>query len=131
MFWHRGLIFKLKQCGIGGNLIKWFEDYLKTHLQRVVINRQASQWGEVSAGVPQGSVLGPLLFLLFINDIIHVITHCNICLFADDTCLFIEIDNRLETAELINEDLSNIQNWAKKMVGNLFCSKDEKSYNKQ
>ena len=62
-------------------------------------------------GVPQGSVLGPLLFILFINDITHVVIHCDIRLFADDTGLFMEVDNHLETAELINED-SNIQNWA-------------------
>jgi hypothetical protein len=86
---------------------------LKDRLQRVVINGQASKWGQIQAGVPQGSVLGPLLFLLFINDLTHVVNNCNILLFADDTCLFIEVDNREETAQMLNEDLENIQNWAR------------------
>ena len=87
--WHRGLIYKLKQCGIHGRLLDWFVDYLNDRMQRVVINGQFSDWGEIKAGVPQGSVLGPLLFLLYINDIVHTVTHCKIRLFADDTCLFI------------------------------------------
>ena len=62
--------------------------------------------------MPQGSVLGPLLFLLFINDITNVVRHCKIRLFADDTCLFIEVDNRNVAAQEINDDLQNIQLWA-------------------
>ena len=64
----------------------------------------------------QRSVLGPLLFLLFINDFTHVVSHCNIWLFADDTCLFIEVDNGEETAKLINQDLKHIQHWANKWL---------------
>ena len=77
--------------------------------------RLLHEWHEVGAGVlPQQWVLGPLLILSFINDITQVVTHCNITLwhFAYDTCLFIEVDNCFETAELIYEDLNNIQNWA-------------------
>ncbi len=58
--------------------------------------------------MPQGSVLGPLLFLVYVNDIVNVVTNCNIRLFADDTCLFIEIDNKDTAEELINEDLNHI-----------------------
>jgi hypothetical protein len=57
-------------------------------------------------------VLGPLLFLIFINDIIYVVKHCKIRLFADDTCLFIEVDNRDEAAVFMNEDLSNLLKWS-------------------
>ena len=56
--------------------------------------------------------MGPLLFLIFINDIVHVVRHCKIRLFADDTCLFVEIDDPHEAATLINEDLGKIQSWA-------------------
>ena len=86
--WHRGLIHKLKKYGIHGRLLEGFEDYLKDHLQRVIINCQFSEWVKILAGVPQGSVLGPLLFLIFIDDIVHVVSHSRIRLFADDTCLF-------------------------------------------
>ncbi|MCP3901156.1 MAG: reverse transcriptase family protein, partial [Desulfobacteraceae bacterium] len=110
--WHKGLLFKLKQCGIRGKMFEWFVDYLDNRFQRVVINGQASSWLPISAGVPQGSVLGPLLFLVYINDIVHVVRHCKIRLFADDTCLFIEVDNRDETSRKINHDLNDIQSWA-------------------
>ena len=121
--WHKGLIFKLKQAGIGGKLLDWFCDYLHERLQRVVINGQCSKWQEIKAGVPQGSVLGPTLFLIFINDITYVVRHCKIRMFADDTCLIIEVDNREETAELINEDLESINVWSKQWLVNFSASK--------
>ena len=84
--WHKGLIHKLKQQGIQGPLIEWFTNYLADRKQRVVVNGQDSKWGNVSAGVPQGSVLGPLLFLIYINDMTTVVTS-PIRLFANDTTL--------------------------------------------
>jgi hypothetical protein len=110
--WHKGLLWKLKKFGIQGALFDWIADYLKDRCQRVIINGQCSQWTKIKAGVPQGSNLGPLLFLIFINDIVHVIRHCQIRLFADDTCLFITVDNREEAARMINEDTSRIEAWA-------------------
>jgi hypothetical protein len=82
----------------------------------VIINGIFSPWGKIRAGVPQGSVLGPLLFLIFINDITHVIRRCKIRLFADDTCLFIQVDEPNEAAQALNEDLKNIQDWADKWL---------------
>ena len=67
--WHEGLLFKLKQNGIDGKLLKLFENYLSNRRQRVVLNWKLSEWESILAGVPQGSVLGPLLFLIYINDL--------------------------------------------------------------
>jgi hypothetical protein len=112
--WHRGLMYKLKGCGIRGKLLDWLKDYLTDRQQRVIINGEFSEWGDIEAGVPQGSVLGPLLFLIFINDITYVIRHCKIRLFADDTCLYIEVDDPNIQAQELNQDLASLDRWAKK-----------------
>jgi hypothetical protein len=111
--WHNGLLYKLEKGGITNSALAWIKNYLQDRYQRVVINGQASNWVHILAGVPQGSVLGPLLFLIFINDITHVIRHCQIRLFADDTSLFIEVDNRERAAQLMDDDLVAVTNWAK------------------
>jgi hypothetical protein len=114
--WHAGLLDKLKGSGIRGRLLLWLKSYLTDRQQRVTINGARSPWGKILAGVPQGSVLCPLLFLIFINDITHVIRRCNIRLFADDTCLFIEVDEPTEAADILNQNLQQIQEWADKWL---------------
>ena len=76
-------------CGISGNLLGWFKSYLSDRSQRVIVNGKTLDWCEITAGVPQGSVLGPLLFLIYINHIVHTVSYCKIRMFADDTCLFL------------------------------------------
>ena len=85
--WHEGIIFKLKCNGISGNLLNIFENYLLNRFQRVVLNGNESNWTSLKAGVPQGSVLGPLLFLIYINDLTDNISS-DMRLFADDSSLF-------------------------------------------
>lgn len=109
--WHKGLLFKLKQLGITGPPLLWIEDYLKDRHQRVVIDGQSSDWIKIEAGVPQGSILGPLLFVVFINDIVKEI-QANIKLFADDTSLFHSIIDSHITQALLNRDLQKISEWA-------------------
>ena len=95
--WHKGLLYKLSSVGISGPLLRWFTDYLDKRKQRVVLPGTASSWTSIKAGVPQGSILGPLLFLVYINDIVENI-HSSIRLFADDTSLFIIVDDPIDSA---------------------------------
>ena len=109
--WHEGLLYKLKSVGISGELIKLLENYLSNRLQMVVLNGQTSPWRPVLAGVAQGSILGPLLFLIYINDLPNRLKS-NAKLFADDTSLFTIVKDKNESANILNNDLSLISRWA-------------------
>ena len=106
--WHKGLLYKLEQNGIEGLLLHILKDFLKS---RVVLNGQHSPWSDVLAGVPQGSILGPLLFLIYINDLSDGL-NCNPKLFADDTSLFSTVYNINEATNTLNNDLNKITEWA-------------------
>ena len=95
------LIHKLQGIGLLGEILDWFHDYLTSRQQRAVLNGKASADKTVPAGVPQGSILGPLLFLVYINDIVNEID-CNVRLFADDTCLYIIVENPIVAANILN-----------------------------
>ncbi|MCG8032214.1 MAG: endonuclease/exonuclease/phosphatase family protein [Candidatus Thiodiazotropha taylori] len=109
--WHKGLVFKLKAAGVTGSVLHWFNNYLSDRRQRVVLPGGSSDWTFIRAGVPQGSILGPLLFLLYINDIVNDIGS-NIRLFADDTSLFIIVNDPVSAATCLNSDLDKISRWA-------------------
>ena len=102
--WHEGLLYKLKSMGISGELHKLLENYLLGRLQRVVLNGQTSSWRPVLAGAPQGSILGSLLFLVYINDIPNRLKS-NAKLFADDTSLFTIVTDKNKSADVLNNDL--------------------------
>ena len=105
--WQKGLIFKLKQNGVSGNLLSTLTDFYKLRKQKVGLNGQLSSWSNIESGVPQGSILGPLLFLIYINDISEGLT-TNVRLFADDVSLFSVVDNNNLSATNLNSDLSKI-----------------------
>jgi hypothetical protein len=123
--WHDGLKYKLKMNGIAGNLYRWFIDYITNRKQKVVINGQSSTWEHLRGGVPQGSVLGPLLFLLYINDLTQAITSCDIRLFADDTCLIYSGKDSLAMQQALQNDLNKVQLWADKWLMNFSHGKSE------
>ena len=105
------LIFKLKTYGVEGNLLKLLENYLTDRQQKVVLNGRASSWQNVYAGVPQGSVLGPLLFLIYINDLPDELTSmCKV--FADDKSLFSKVIDKNNPNSELNSDLAKISKWA-------------------
>ena len=115
---HRHLIHKMSKYGIRNNVLKWVESFLDRRTQRVVIRGTASKSFDVTSGVPQGSVLGPTLFLIFINDLpLEVISHTS--LFADDSKLFSRIvadknkhkDNH-NGHEALQRDLNAVRDWA-------------------
>ena len=85
--WHQRLIFKLKSSGVSDSLINLTESFLSNKFQRVLLNDQTSKWLPVKAGVTQGSILGPLSFLIYINDLSDDLVS-TVRLFADDTSLF-------------------------------------------
>ena len=95
---------KLEQNGIDGKLLRFFKSYLSDRRQRVVLNGQASDWAPILSGVPQGSVLGPLLFLVYINDLECGI-ESQIKFFADDTSLYSVVKDPLVSAAELQHDL--------------------------
>ena len=102
--WHKGLVYKLEKFGIVGNLLSWIIDYLTARKQKVIINGKESTVITINSGVPQGSILGPLFFLIFINDIVLEVG-CTIKLFADDTSIYVVIDNPNIGALTLNYNL--------------------------
>ena len=109
--WHKGLVFKLKQNGISGDLLNIFEGFLRNWKQRVVLNGQTFNWENIHAGVPQGSILRPLLFLIYINDLTENLSS-NPKFFADDTYLFSVVHDLNISAIEINDNLKKIEAWA-------------------
>ena len=99
--WLEGLSYKPECKGISGNHLTLLRNYLKEHKQRVVLNGKSSEWATVSTVVPQGSVLGPLFFLIYINDLTENVA-CGVKLFADDTSLYSVVRNENGTALALN-----------------------------
>ena len=122
--WHEGLLFKLKRAGIRGKLLSWFSSYLSARYQRVILPDGVSALSLVQAGVPQGSILGLLLFLVYINDIVDDI-QANINLFADDTSLSMIVDNPDEVGRVLQSDIDKINQWAQKWLVKFNPSKSE------
>ena len=109
---HQRLLLKLKAHGIGDSITDWIEQWLTDRRQQVVVDGEVSNWKSVLSGVPQGSVLGPILFLIYINDLDDSITS-NILKFADDTKLFRKVNTDGDKQHLQN-DLDRLVKWSEK-----------------
>ena len=109
---HKRLLAKIHAFGIRGNVLKWIEGFLSQRKQRVVIGSEFSDWQPVTSGIPQGSVLGPILFTIFINDMPDVVSSFK-KLFADDTKIFRAIES-LNDISGIQEDINKLFEWSVK-----------------
>jgi len=103
---HHRLLMKLQAHGIGGNVLQWIGNWLSGRKQRVLMGGQVSDWCNILSGVPQGSVLGPLLFVIYINDIDEVV-NSKLLKFADDTKIFNKV-NSVEEVENLRTDLRSL-----------------------
>ena len=99
----------MKKLGIEGDILTWIESFLSNRRQRVRINNSYSDYADILSGVPQGSVLGPILFILYINDLpMHANSRSNI--FADDTKIFHQVESEND-ADMLQSDLNNLADW--------------------
>ena len=118
--WHAGLLHKFKTYGISGQIFGLISSFLSNRQLRVVLDGKSSQEYPVNASVPQGSILGPTLFLLYINDLPDVI--CNIAIYADDTTLYSKCNQasdlwqQLELASELESDLQDTVDWGRKWL---------------
>ena len=107
---HKRLLVKIRKYGIDGELAAWIEDFLTGRRQRVCVNGHFSSWENVTSGVPQGSILGPLLFILYINDLPDTVK-CGIKLYADDTKIYQKVNNG-EDAKEFQENIDELYKWS-------------------
>ena len=135
---HSTLIHKLKHYGVCDESLQWFQDYFSGRKQFVCIDSQLSEELPITSGVPQGSILGPLLFIVYINDLPNCMKNCSVNMYADDTALYLGGQTVDEINNSIDEDLVRLAEWLQdnKLVLNvaktkclLFTSQRHKEHN--
>ena len=109
---HLRLLKKAEANGIGGKLIRWIKSFLIGRKQRVSLNGEKSDWASVRSGIPQGSVLGPILFIIYINDLPNVVSSL-VMMFADDTKIFTPVKEE-DDCQKLQEDLNRLGDWSSK-----------------
>jgi retron-type reverse transcriptase len=110
---HRILLRKLEHYGVRGVVLNWFASYLANRKQFVTIEKVPSKLAHIKCGVPQGSILGPILFIIYINDLIHVSANLKNIMFADDTNLFLTGNSLAEVEDKLNAELVLVETWFK------------------
>ena len=107
---HKKLLQKLMHYGVRGLPLEWFSSYLNDRTQKVVCNNRLSDILKIKCGVPQGSILGPLLFLIYVNDFCRCTTKGKTIMFADDANLFFSESSYEKVFQVANEELKSIDN---------------------
>ena len=110
---HEILLHKLEHYGFRGIVLEWFKNYLYNRKQYVCINSCKSSMENIICGVPQGSILGPLLFIIYVNDIVNVSNILKFVLFADDTTITFSHKNISNQYDIINRELKKVCDWFK------------------
>lgn len=108
---HMILLRKLEHYGVRGEELKWFEGYLDGRRQRVLVGDAKSCWNDVRRGVPQGSILGPLLFILYVNDLPNNIHYCRVRQYADDTTLSCMCSDVSDLEKGLTDDVERVARW--------------------
>ena len=123
---HSVPIEKIKNTGMAGHSIRWFQSYLEGRKQRTKVNHQISSIQNITTGVPQDSVLGPLFFIIYVNKLSTVTDRGNIIMFADDTVLCSHLDPKNPNLTANQQDLDSLHTWCKKH--NLSINLNKTSY---
>ena len=108
---HDILLCKLEMYGMGANALEWFRSYLKNRVQCAKVNNIVSSELTTRCGVPQGSILGPLLFIVYINDLNEILSETKANLYADDTAVYISGSNYIEVILALRIEMDNIVQW--------------------
>ena len=120
---HSILLKKMYKLGIKGKILDWVKNYLTERYQRTIANNIISKEKLITCGVPQGSVLGPLLFIIYINDISKAINNSKVSLYADDTVIYISHSDYMTAVHLIQNDLAGVHAWCDSNKLTINCKK--------
>jgi hypothetical protein len=118
------IIIKLKSIGFSSHVFEWFKSYLTHRCQVTVVDNKQSSVMPMNIGVPQGSILGPLLFIIYVNELPNCITSCDISMYADDTVIYFSSKSVKNIEGKLNEGLANVQKW---FTDNLLTLNEKKS----
>ena len=123
---HTVLISKLKKYGFGDEAILWFTDYLSGRSQSCMVNGVKSDASNVTCGIPQGSILGPLLFIIYINDLPGYLEFANVSLYADDTAMLISSRSQVDLMLTLCMELHTVSEWLPKKQKAVFLVPNRK-----